>query len=327
MTITQHGSMFDMRINPMYQVDWMNEATGKRFSATKRRVCFRFGFSNADAIKAGETGPACRGEEHEVLLIWSIISGKRLVTMDGNEVHFSCGGRFTENKFETIWTMKGGHTLKLIAHASPPIVSTPAFRQFDLLLDGYSFFNFTKIYELGAKNQHQGAIVSSNSNETYRNYALPARQQPSSTQRPSLDECRVSNSDPCLPVHASNFSPRTHHSMLALTVEANEVGDLLDCGSTPIISTRTHDTAPSQAPAATLPSFNANSIQPLHARAPTNLTYTPGMLALANVPHMNVYPPGPQSYGCYYAVPTESVSPLSRISPQQQAISQHRRPI
>ena len=39
----------------------------------------RFGFSNKEALDSGETGTACRGEEHDVTLIWSVASGKRIV--------------------------------------------------------------------------------------------------------------------------------------------------------------------------------------------------------------------------------------------------------
>jgi hypothetical protein len=129
----------------------MHQAAGKRMAATKRRIRFRFGFSDAAALKAGATGPSCRGEEHEVLLVWSLTSGKRVVTMDGHEVHFSLGGKFSQNRFETSWPL-GRHTIKIIAHAAPSVFKVPGFKQFDLLLDGLSFFDFAKLYELGTKN-------------------------------------------------------------------------------------------------------------------------------------------------------------------------------
>ena len=142
-------SKFDVNFNPAYQVDFHQEASGKRVSGSKRRVRFRFGFSNKKAIAEGRSGTECRGEEHEVSLVWSLTSGKRLVMADGQEVHFSQGKR-TESKFETCWSIPGGSMLKLIAHAAPPLFHTPGFRQFDLLLDGMSFFEMPKIYQLGA---------------------------------------------------------------------------------------------------------------------------------------------------------------------------------
>eukprot|EP00977_Amphora_coffeiformis_P001547 scaffold296_cov102-Amphora_coffeaeformis.AAC.35 len=151
MSRTTQSSKYDLRVNPIYQVDWQNEASGKRVSATKRRVRYRFGFSNRAALEQGLTGPQARGEEHEVVLVWSLTSGKRLVIVDGQEVHFSMGRR-TDSKFETSWSMFGGHIFQIVAHAAPPLFNEPNFRQFDLLVDGMSFHAFPKIYELGSRS-------------------------------------------------------------------------------------------------------------------------------------------------------------------------------
>ena len=138
-----------MRLNPVYQVDYSTSTKGKRFSLTKRNVRFNYGFSNAEAIAQGLQGIHCRGEEHEIILVWSLTSGKRLVTADGVEVHFSRGKR-TEMRFECSWTTKGNHVMKLVAHATRlGQGDNPSFRQFDLFLDGLSFFSMPKIFELG----------------------------------------------------------------------------------------------------------------------------------------------------------------------------------
>lgn len=142
---------YDLRVNPIYQVDWQNEASGKRVSATKRRVRWRFGFSNRAALDQGLKGPEARGEEHEVVLVWSLTSGKRLVVVDGQEVHFSMGRR-ADAKFETSWSMFGGHIFQIIAHAAAPLFNEHVFRQFDLIVDGMSFHSFPKIFQLGANN-------------------------------------------------------------------------------------------------------------------------------------------------------------------------------
>lgn len=169
---------YNMDVNPVYQVDCSFAASGKTVAQTKRRVRFRFGFSNAEALAEGLTGTACRGEEHEINLVWSLTSGKRSVTADGQEVHVSRGGR-AETKFETSWTMNGNHTIKLVAHAAPPLRHVPGFRQFDLLLDGCSFFDMPKIYELGAKNAMRQQMVPTGAQRsfaeppgTYNNYNL-----------------------------------------------------------------------------------------------------------------------------------------------------------
>lgn len=143
------SAKYDMLLNPVYQVDFSTSTKGKRFALTKRTARFSFGFSNADAFAQGLKGIHCRGEEHEVTLVWSLTSGKRLVTADGVEVHYSKGKR-TELRFECSWTMKGDHVMKLVAHATPAFLSNkPNFRQFELFLDGMSFFSMPKIFELG----------------------------------------------------------------------------------------------------------------------------------------------------------------------------------
>jgi hypothetical protein len=154
-TTMPQTTMQTMHLLP-YQVDYHNQASGKRLAATKRRIVWRFGFTNAAAIAEKQTGNNCRGEEHEVSVVWSLTSGKRQVTFDGKEVSF---GKSTEAKLELSWTIKDGHHIKVIGHATPPLVrATPSnFRQFDFILDGLSFFDMPKIYELGT----QPALASS----------------------------------------------------------------------------------------------------------------------------------------------------------------------
>jgi len=167
-----------MRSNPPYQVDCSNAASGKRLSTTKRRVSFRFGFSNRDAIANGLTGNACRGEEHEVVLIWSLTSGKRSVAYDGKEVHHSVGRR-AEVKFEASWSIPGNHMLKIVAHAVKPVNPYPGFQQYDFFLDGMSFFTMPSIYELGTQGYHGRSnipatvpVQSYDSGNPYKNNAM-----------------------------------------------------------------------------------------------------------------------------------------------------------
>jgi hypothetical protein len=149
-------SKYDLRLNPPYQVDFCNVAAGKTIAATKRRVRFRFGFSNRLALEEGRSGTDCRGEEHEVVIVVSTLSGKRYVYCDGHEVHFSTGsGSFYgggDNVFETSWTMKGGHLVKVKGYTSLNLMEDSRFRQFDLFIDGLSYFAMPKIYELGKKS-------------------------------------------------------------------------------------------------------------------------------------------------------------------------------
>lgn len=174
----------------------------------------RFGFANPEALAAGETGTACRGEEHDITLVWSITSGKRLVLADGQEVHYSSS---RNSIFDFSWTMRGNHVLKIVAHASPPLSPTPGFRQYDFSIDGQSFFTFPKVYRLGmAPNDPRGQTsptspVSlserSTSQQPYSNYQVSAPPQRSAPQRASSDNI-ASYESPTNPDEVSQNYPR-----------------------------------------------------------------------------------------------------------------------
>jgi len=138
-----------------YQIDCSVGSSGKRVSVTKRRVRWRWGIVNEDTLASDATGVQCRGYEHEVALTWSLTSGKRLVLLDGEEVHYSTGRR-TEGKFQYSWTSSGlgNHVFTVIAFAVTPIMSTPSFKQFDFLINGQSYSDFHDINELGAPKDH-----------------------------------------------------------------------------------------------------------------------------------------------------------------------------
>ncbi|KAL3935134.1 MAG: hypothetical protein SGBAC_009282, partial [Bacillariaceae sp.] len=132
----------------VYQIDFAVTAAGKRVASTKRRIRWRFGFPNPSALEEGATGTDCRGEEHDIVVVWSITSGKRQISMDTKEIHYSNN---RAGVLDHSWTTRGNHVLKVVCHASPPMSATPGFRQYDLLIDGQSFFNMPKVYELGLK--------------------------------------------------------------------------------------------------------------------------------------------------------------------------------
>ena len=83
-----------------------------------------------------------------MVVIWSVTSGKRQILMDGREVHYSAN---RVGILDFSWNTKGNHVLKVTCHAAPPMSATPGFRQYDMFIDGQSFFNMPKVYELGIK--------------------------------------------------------------------------------------------------------------------------------------------------------------------------------
>jgi hypothetical protein len=74
----------------LYQVDFYASASGKHIAPTKRHVRFHFGFANFNANNGQARGVECRGKEHIVELIWSLMMGKGIILLDGGSImrHF-----------------------------------------------------------------------------------------------------------------------------------------------------------------------------------------------------------------------------------------------
>lgn len=68
--------------------------------------------------------------------------------MDGREIHYSSN---RVGILDFSWNTKGNHVLKTVCHAAPPMQAQPGFRQYELLIDGQSFFQMPKMFELGIK--------------------------------------------------------------------------------------------------------------------------------------------------------------------------------
>lgn len=144
-------------LDNVYQVDYTCEKAGKKLGMTKRRVRFRFGFADEDAIlSGGKSGSDCRGEEHEITINWSLASGKQQVLCDGHEIHYEVKPR--EITLSCSWRFRGNHVLKVVGYAKPTSMRNDkdgTKKQFDVLLDGKSFFDFLPIYALGTKPSNQ----------------------------------------------------------------------------------------------------------------------------------------------------------------------------
>lgn len=108
----------------------------------------RFGFPNRTSLDAGKSGIDCRGEEHDVNLIWSITSGKKMIMSNGQQIYT---GLNKSRIFEYAWHNKNGTHLRILAHSTVPMGSAQGTRQYDLFIDGKSFFNMPKVYEIGLK--------------------------------------------------------------------------------------------------------------------------------------------------------------------------------
>ena len=130
-----------------YQIDNDSSAAGKHIAATKFRVLFRFGFSDAVVDGMDRSAPVTPSldREHVVSLSWSPTTSKIILAADGGEVRCEDGVRRFQNmrgKLEHSWVMRdGGHHLRILAYAAAPIKARKGYRQFDLFIDGKSFFD------------------------------------------------------------------------------------------------------------------------------------------------------------------------------------------
>jgi hypothetical protein len=146
-----------------YQVDFNAIATGKVIAMSKRRIRWRYGFPNQEALNAGKAGTDCRGEEHDVTFVWSITSGKRMLMSNGQHLHVSTN---KSKSFEYSWYDKNGNHLKVVTHSVQPLSNVGTVRQYDLFINGRSFFTLPKVYEVGLKTTNTedrvpGVITSS----------------------------------------------------------------------------------------------------------------------------------------------------------------------
>ncbi|GMI00655.1 hypothetical protein TrST_g8804 [Triparma strigata] len=157
---------------PTYQVDYTAVNAGRRLALTKRRVRWRFGYPSLPSLEAGKTGTDCRGEEHEVSLVWSLTSGKKSVVFDNVEVHSS---ESRQSVFEFSWSRDNQHVYKIVANAAGG-----GERQYDLHVDGQSYFDMPKVYELGTPNagpRSRGLVTSVNERPNFSPSA-PSRSPP-----------------------------------------------------------------------------------------------------------------------------------------------------
>lgn len=253
---------YDLGLNPPYQINYRAKRAGKHISASKRRITFQFGFSSAAAINAGRTEVECRGEEHEVVLVWSHLTGKRQLFMDGREIHMSKAAR-GNTKFEYSWSIPGGHIVKILANGTPSQQSY--YKQFDLELDGMSFFEFANIYELGkAGVKSRGAPEVSYS---YRGAAYDARDDNEELEdeaQPPMPEVKVGGSVDLFDIQpSSTLSPMTQYSNQFSSVPS------LVGSTTSSTSTASYDEF---TPVENIKTYDALSSQILGAYSDSNVT-------------------------------------------------------
>jgi hypothetical protein len=105
--------------------------------------------TNVAALSQGCSGDDCRGEEHDVQLVWSVKSGKTRVYWNRRNISrlFRHGNR--SGMVEFAWTTRTGEHLQIVAHSEP----LPGVIQYDLVVNGTSFSKLPNVSQLGLQSR------------------------------------------------------------------------------------------------------------------------------------------------------------------------------
>lgn len=246
------------------------------------------------------------------MIIWSVTSGKRQIQLDGREVHFSAN---RVGIIDFSWNMKGNHVLKVMCHASPPMTATPGFRQYDLSIDGQSFFNMPKMYELGVKAAaddnripgHPGSFAAASPRSVYSEAGYPGGYRTSAG--PSVRPPRTSaeeDEELRRAIQASLAESKNHLGEQTPSVLTQETAteDLL-FGSNPEPAPAILAPAPPPGPA-----FGAPPAQPAFG-APAYGAPPPPPATFAQQPGYGAPPPG----AALLALPSTGAPPVQPPAP------------
>lgn len=292
----------------------------------------RFGFPNRQALEAGRTGTDCRGEEHEIVVVWSIASGKRQILMDGKEIHYSAT---RISILDHSWSSKGNHVLKVICHAAPPMSVPHGFRQYDLLIDGQSFFTMPKVFELGIKSTGDrvpGIRSADDYNGQYNTSAMeygvgggydaPSIRAPRTTEE---EEAALQLAIRASLADSKKHLGETEQNSKPTTSEPPPMSDLLDLGGTggppalmpdPMMAPLNTSNSSVGAPSYGYDSYGAAPPQQQYQQPPAPPTQY-GQYGAPPPSHHGQYgAPPPSQYGQYGAPPQQQSSFLALPSSQ-----------
>ena len=304
-----------------YQVDYVAVNCGKIVAASKRRIRFKFGYTNMDALNSGQSGQDCRGAEHEIVVTWSLSSGKQAIAFDQHEVYFDVGDP-SQTKIAHAFKDRDGHMIEVKIHAAnmsaksnPP----PDWKQYDILVDGVSFFRMPKIYEIGIAPKEDPS--SFKLQPKFAQYSSSSRRESSPTLGSILPPEEPKQPDPAPPAVADLLSFDDFDAP-AVTPQAAPVQ------AVPQIQQQVYAQPPQNAPTyaqppQTAPTYDTyvNPTQNQVAPAPTYNQYAAPENPFNQQPSQNGYtnntfpptgsPVATQDPAAYYVAPTPSTNTYS----------------
>jgi len=98
-------------------------------------------------------------EEHDVVLVWSpMISGRAIIHCDGQEVHNSVM-RGVNLTVDVSWNIRGNHLIRIVAQTSASSKINGG-RQYELFVNGISYFKFLTVDQLFGENNYHAAAAA-----------------------------------------------------------------------------------------------------------------------------------------------------------------------
>mmetsp|Transcript_32670 Transcript_32670/g.72037 ORF Transcript_32670/g.72037 Transcript_32670/m.72037 type:complete len:229 (+) Transcript_32670:198-884(+) len=115
----------------IHQIDFSVENVGKTMQDTKRRIRWVYAIDTTD--------------RHEVIFTWSTVSGKQVVTINGDTMLSQQWQRTVFN--EQLLTTSGGRPiqLRLVCSRTAPIGANSNFRKYELLINDRPFFTYPRL--------------------------------------------------------------------------------------------------------------------------------------------------------------------------------------
>lgn len=83
-----------------------------------------------------------------------------MIMSNGKQIYV---GMNKTSVFEHRWTDSRGNDIRMVSHATAPLSSTSKSRQYDLFVNGKSFFELPKAYEIGLRGPSDSRIPGVNS--------------------------------------------------------------------------------------------------------------------------------------------------------------------
>ena len=102
-----------------------------------------FGFTDSHSGE-GKRGIECRGQEHEIELVWSINSDKVRILWNKRNIPLYHREKKTDGEIDVSWESTSGKKFRIFAHESP----TQSSPQYDLFINDASIFSLPHVSEL-----------------------------------------------------------------------------------------------------------------------------------------------------------------------------------